>query len=251
MELNPRRDLSIQPGWMNAPGTLGFVPPAAWPWPGSPVAFVTDPLSEHHRDPAANRAVREFPGGVLLHSGWPNPGIRTAIKNFAGRWARCDLPVWVCLLAETPQGMDRMVRRLEDCENVQAVEISLLPGCRDEEALALVRAGLGELPLVLAVEPERLGEVWLPEALADGVSAISLAAPRGALPGGKGGLITGRLYGPGLFPVGLAALQRARKLGLPVIAGGGVCEPAQMEAFLTQGAAAVQVDIALWGSPTL
>ncbi len=246
MDLPQPQDLLIRPGWLNAPGMLGFAPPPAWPWPQAPLAFVTNPISEHHRGPAQDRSARRFPGGILLHTGWPNPGIRTTIKNYAGRWARCDVPVWASLLAETPQGLDQMIRRLEDCENVQAVVLNLPPDCSTVEALRLIGAGQGELPLVVSLAPERLREEWIPMALESGISALAIAAPRGCLPAGLAKLQYGRLYGPGLFPVCLAAFERLKPCGLPIIAGGGIFQPAQVEALLARGAAAVQIDIALW-----
>ena len=193
MEAAEKHTLWFQPGWMNAAGTFGFAPPAAWPWPEPPVAFVTYPLSEKPRRPAGDRAGSVLPGGLqIFHSGWPNPGARVVIRQFAPLWARSRTPVWVHILAETPYGVSQMVRRLEDCENVQSVELGLPPGCTADEALALVHAGLGELPLVLSLEADRLGEAWVARGLADGVSGLSLAAPRGLLPLADGAALAGR-----------------------------------------------------------
>jgi dihydroorotate dehydrogenase len=59
-------------------------------------------------------------------------------------------------------------------------------------------------------------------------------------------LVHGRLYGPAVFPLALAALLAVRRAGLPVIAGGGIYRPEQVEALLAAGASAVQVDAVLW-----
>jgi dihydroorotate dehydrogenase len=85
-----------------------------------------------------------------------------------------------------------------------------------------------------------------------GAQAISISAPRGALtpnpsPAGGGGLVTGRLYGPSLFPRALEAVYSAAKLGLPIIGAGGVWTKENAQAMLSAGALGVQVDAVLWG----
>jgi dihydroorotate dehydrogenase len=63
----------------------------------------------------------------------------------------------------------------------------------------------------------------------------------------KGELITGRLYGPSLFPHTLETVFSAAKLGLPIIGAGGVWSKENADAMLSAGALAIQVDVALWG----
>ena len=74
-----------------------------------------------------------------------------------------------------------------------------------------------------------------------GASAISLGAPRGRLDG-----ISGRMYGPGIFPLALQAVENLAGLGLPVIGAGGVYQPKDVDTMLEAGALAVQVDTVLW-----
>jgi len=98
-----------------------------------------------------------------------------------------------------------------------------------------------------------------PRLMREGAQAISISAPRGALPltprpstltgtrpSGRGELITGRLYGPSLFPKSLETVYSAAKLGLPIIGAGGVWNKENADAMLAAGALAVQVDAALW-----
>ena len=61
-----------------------------------------------------------------------------------------------------------------------------------------------------------------------------------------GKLIAGRLYGPALLPLALAAVYSLRRQSLPVIAGGGVYRKADGEALQAAGAVAVQLDSVLW-----
>jgi dihydroorotate dehydrogenase (NAD+) catalytic subunit len=78
-----------------------------------------------------------------------------------------------------------------------------------------------------------------------GAAALSLAAPRGALTKAAT-LVSGRLYGPSLFPQALETVANAAKLGLAVIGSGGVYNNENASAMLAAGAQAVQIDSALW-----
>ncbi|MDQ2692832.1 MAG: nitronate monooxygenase, partial [Chloroflexota bacterium] len=71
--------------------------------------------------------------------------------------------------------------------------------------------------------------------------------PRGALSTLENNeLITGRLYGPSLFPHTLEIVHSASRLGLPIIGAGGVWTKENAEAMLSAGALAVQMDAVLW-----
>jgi dihydroorotate dehydrogenase (NAD+) catalytic subunit len=113
----------------------------------------------------------------------------------------------------------------------------------------MARAAAGELPVIVRLPPERAVELALAirAAVDGGVEAFSLAAPRGAVPV-AGGVRSGRLYGPAVFPLALAAVQALVKLGLPVIGAGGIYSTADGQAMLDAGAVAVQVDAVLWRS---
>ncbi len=244
-----RQDLTLGSPWMNAAGTLGFRPARAnqpWPWPVEAGAFVTNPISLRRRTPAEERALLRYPGGFLLHTGLPNPGMRAALNEYGQRWARSQTPVWVRLLAQSPDEVARMVEMLEGQEGVTALELGIPPGSTAQDALGLVAATGVELPVVVNVPVTEAGAEWLMELPYTGASAISLSGPRGALPGPNGRLVTGRLYGPALFPLALAGVRAAQKTGLPVIAGCGVYRLEDGEALLAAGAWAVQVDTALW-----
>jgi dihydroorotate dehydrogenase (NAD+) catalytic subunit len=241
-----KQDLSFRTPLMNAAGMLGFLPN----WRG-PVnldqlgAFVTNPVSLAPRQPAESRTVLSFPGGFLLHTGLPNPGLRVVLQRCALRWRESPLPILVHLLASSPEEAARMVARLEELENIAGVEIGFEPQVTAEQALARIQAALGELPVIANLPPERAGE--LAQALAgSGVSAFSLAPTRGSLPGPDGKLVSGRLYGPALLPQALAAVQAATRSGIPVIGSGGVTSQKDAAAMQAAGAVAVQLDSVLW-----
>jgi len=233
--------------WMNTSGSLGFVPPAGgWTWPEAAAVFVTNPISFAPRSPAENRAVLPYPGGFLLHTGLPNPGLRAVIRQYAVRWARLDIPVWVHLIGEQPGELAEMVRKIESLENVQAVEISLPPHAKPEMVHNLVDAGLGELPLLVAVPLDQYSESWVGNLAFWGASAITLCAPRGTLVQTNGSRISGRVDGPALLPQALYAIQRLASQDLPVLAAAGITTPPDGQAALNCGATACQVGSALW-----
>ena len=241
-----KRDLVLSQPFVNASGTLGFVPDLrAQPAISGMGAFITNPISRRPRQPAANRAYLPFPGGFLLHTGHANPGITRAIARFGRRWASAPLPVIVHLLVESPGTLTEMIHKLEGLENIVAVEVGLPPGCDPDMLSAVIAAGGGELPLIPCLSPE------LVPTLLDTFKdlqpiALHLVEPRGALPGPGGEIVTGRLFGPAIFPVMLAAAQVLINAGLSVIANGGVYDPWQVDALMKAGVTAVGLGSVLW-----
>lgn len=247
-----KRDFVLSKPLMNAAGSLGFAPDERLPVPWQDFgAFVTNPLSLRQRKPAAHPAVVEFPGGFLLHSGLPNPGLEVALKKYAARWERSKLPVIVHLMADRPEETALMVRRLESVEGVLAAELGFAPQLTDEIILLALDMAQGELPLIACLPFEQL--LRLGPRLADrGAAAVSLAAPRGMLPlraedgQSEQGLVTGRLFGPGLFAQSLLATRDAVRAGMPVIGACGIYRQQDARSMLAAGALAVQIDSVLW-----
>src|SRR5688572_21291878 len=239
-----KRDLYFRKPLMNAAGSLGFAPDSRVGISlDSFGAFVTNPFSLRPRKPAAQPEIIEYPGGFLLHSGLPNPGFSAGVKRYASRWDKSDLPVIVHLMADRPDETRQMVRMLETHENVMAAELGFAPLLADDILLLTLEMCLGELPLIFSLPVEQVLSLG-PRLIQEGARAISISAPRGALM--KDHLITGRLYGPSLFPRALETVYSAAKLGLPIIGAGGVWSRESADAMLSAGALAVQVDAVLW-----
>lgn len=250
-----KRDLYFSKPFMNAAGSLGFAPDLQTRevLETSRVsfgAFVTNPLSLRPRVPAAQPEVIEYPGGFLFHTGLPNPGFNAGIKRYASRWDRSDLPVIVHLMADRPEETQYMVQALEMQENVMAAELGFAPLLANDIILLTLEMCVGELPLIFSLPVEQVLSLG-PRLMQAGAQAISIAAPRGALSKVEGpgvrGLVTGRLYGPSIFPRALETVYSAAKIGLPIIGAGGVWSKENAEAMVSAGALAVQVDAALWG----
>ncbi len=241
----PKRDLIFSKPLLNAAGTLGFAPDGRAPVPWQALgAFVTNPLSMRPRKPAAAPALLEFPGGFLLHTGLPNPGFTKVIRRHGRHWKEAPLPVIVNIMADRPEETRQMARALEGMENVVAMELSFAPLLADDIIRLAVEASQGELPLIVSLPSEQLLELG-GEVLELGAAALSLAPPRGALPLGDS-LVTGRLFGPALFPRSLDLVHSAARFGFPVIASGGVCSFSDVQAMLDAGALAVQMASSLW-----
>jgi len=239
-------DLFLELPVMNAAGALGFAPD-----PHSGVdftrlgAFVTHPVSLKPRTPAHGERCLAFAGGILVHTGYPNPGLRAVLRRYASRWRSASLPVIVHLLAQHPAEIAEALAMLEGLEGVYGVEVGLPPNVSRELAMQLVTAALGELPVVARLSPDQAGELAA-SMLECGVAAVSLGAPRGALPGRDGALLHGRLYGPAIFPQALEATNDLVERGIPVVAAGGIYSSTQIDAMLAAGARAVQLDTWLW-----
>lgn len=241
-----KRDLYFSKPLINATGTLGFAPD---PRNGIPLdafgAFVTNPLSLRPRLPTVHPAVIQYPGGFLMHTGLPNPGFSSALKKYAAKWNRADLPIIVHLMADRPEETQHMVRELENVENVMAAQLGFAPLLADDIILLNLEMCLGELPLIFALPHEQVLSLG-PRLMEGGASAVSLASPRGAVYSQDGKLITGRMFGPSLFPRSLDVVRSAAMIGLSVIGSGGVWTDADAESMLKAGAMAVETDAQLW-----
>lgn len=236
--------------WLNAAGFFGYTPPASNPLSEVMGAFITSPISRAPRSPAHERCIVEYPGGFLLHTGYPNEGFTRILKQNQKKWAGLKFPVWPHLLPQSAFECQQMVRAIEDLENIGAVEISLPPDADAHLIEELVHAAAGELPVYVSVPLLSAWQNWLDIFQLYNMSGIVLSASRGSLVN-NGHLVYGRLYGPSLFPQLLAALQQLQDCGIPLIAGSGIFTVEQAEVAFNAGASAVQFDARLWQMTTL
>jgi dihydroorotate dehydrogenase (NAD+) catalytic subunit len=240
-----KRDLVFRKPLMNTAGMLSFAPDFHAPIPWDDFgAFVTNPLSLRPRVAASQPALIEYPGGFLLHTGLPNPGLNTTLKKYARRWSDSPLPIIVHLIADRPEETKQMVQTLESVDNVMAVELGFAPLLADDILLLTLEMSVGELPLIFCLPSQQVLSLG-PRLIDAGADAISIAAPRGSLMQ-NGSFVFGRLFGPSLLPQSLAIVHSAAKLGFPIIGAGGVYAKGDVEAMLTAGALAVQMDAKLW-----
>lgn len=212
-------------------------------------AFISNPISFSPRRPCHPPRLLHFAGGFLLHTGHPNPGLSAIIRRQQRLWNELPCSLIIHLLGEEPREVAAMVEQLEDVEAVDAIEISF--GETDSQLIReiLLPALRSELP-ILANFPLNSDISPIQAAAEAGVAAISLGPPRGSLPGPEGQLVSGRLFGPGLWPYALGVVARLSSLiALPIIASGGLYSKSQIEIMLRAGAKAVQLDGILWTEP--
>ncbi len=245
-----KHDLTFKPPYLNAAGSLGFAPdPHGSVDLNQLSAFITNPISLTPRKPAQATHCLPFPGGFLLHTGYPNPGFRAALRRYKAYWSRASLPVIVHLLGQKPDDIAGMVHRLEEIPGIAGFELGLPPLADLDLVSTFVQAAQIELPVIIRLPLDQavclaaqIAQTTLP------LTAVSLGPPRGALPANDSTLVHGRLYGPAIFPFALEVVRSIQKTGLPVIGGGGVYTRAQAETMLAAGAIAVQLDAVLWRS---
>ena len=241
-----KHDLAFDPPIMNAAGSLGFFPDlhGMIDW-GRLGAFVTNPVSLTPRTPAHGSRFQAYPGGFLLHTGYPNPGMSQVLRRHAGHWSGSPLPVIVHLLARGIEELAKMARRLETVEGVSGLEVGVVSDASAEMVVALTQAASGELPVITQLSMERSIEL-ASAAIQAGAVAVSLAPPRGIIPAQDGELVQGRLYGPAILPLALRMVHELTQLGIPTIGAGGIYTQKHKKAMLTAGALAVQLDGLLW-----
>ncbi len=242
----PKQDLHFSQPITNLPGTLGYYPDfKRVPGLARLGAFFTNPISRNERFPAESRAAIHHAGTVLLHSGFPNPGIWQILKKQAPRWADSPLPVIPHLMVENIFEIQEMIEIIENVPGVSAISLSFSVGISDYDVHAWLEQVVCELPVILQVPPDRL--VSLASSLQDTeVSALSMAPPCGSLPSTNHRMVSGRLFGRSLFPQTLLRLRQVKKTRLQILASGGIYSDEQVSVCLAAGATAVQLDTVLW-----
>jgi dihydroorotate dehydrogenase (NAD+) catalytic subunit len=245
-----KRDFILDPVYTNVAGILGFSNETRNAIDLSSLGgFITNPISLSSRMPANPPRMIPFNGGFLLHTGHPNPGLNQILRLHEQQWQEFPCPVIAHLLAQTPQEVAQMVERLEDVEAVAAIELGLEaadPSILSELITAAVHS---ELPVVAQV-PMNCGEDIASTIAETDVVALCLGPARGSLPGPDRNLVSGRLFGPALFPLALRSVNKlSRFVSLPLIGSGGVYSRFQAYVMLTAGADAVQFDSVLWTTP--
>jgi dihydroorotate dehydrogenase (NAD+) catalytic subunit len=245
-----KRDILIEPEWTNAAGMLGFSDES---FPTIELtrlgAFVTNPVSLLPRTPARPPRVLTFQGGFLLHTGHPNPGFSAILTKHKPRWMELPCPVIVHLMGQEPHELSHMIERLEEVEAVAAIEVGLEAIDPDLVSQITLAAVQSELPVIIQVP--LIYDQNLVQLIAEaGPSAIAFGPPRGSLPGPDGGMVSGRLFGPALFPAALQIISiYSSVVDIPIIASGGIYDISQVQAMLAVGASAVQLDSILWTEP--
>lgn len=241
-------DLIIDPPVMNAAGFLGFKPDRRIGFDLSIFgAFVTNPVSLKRRTPSIGKRIYQYPGGVLIHTGLPNPGINKVLSKNVPAWNRSSIPIIIHLLVENKGEIKSIISRLEPYPCIAGIEL----GLSNDVSYAMldeIFSHAFELPLILRIPPHRIPLILekYSEKIQTECYSICIGPTRGALSLSDHSVIQGRLYGPAQFPITLATTQYLVTSGFNVIASGGIYTRAQVDTLLEIGALAVQLDTTLW-----
>ena len=289
IELAPhhKRGLALANPVMNASGLLGFAEEYRGLVDFTRLgAFVTNAVTARPRTSAHPPNAIPLPNGVLIHTGLPNPGVRAAVRRYDREWQRLGPPVVVHLAATTPRDVQRSVEHLDRAEGVSGIELGLRDDISVEAMEHSIRAALGGPPLIVRLPILRAAELCEAAARA-GADALTVGAPVrtsppstslrtgpgplreaplwGSIANGNGEGESqdeagkqkwrGRFYGPECFPVALEAVRAVvgamHASPLPIVGAGGISSVEDARAMLAAGAAAVQVDAAVWIEPRL
>ncbi|MCK6580317.1 MAG: hypothetical protein L6Q98_19665 [Anaerolineae bacterium] len=241
---------------MNAAGILGFGDSYRDLFDFSAMgAFVTNPITYAPWSPASGTRVIPLPSGILVHTGLPNPGVSKVLSAYRDLWKRLSVPVIAHVVAHSPEDMSMAIRMLEREESVAAIELGLADDISTAEVEWYVRAavGRGEKPILARLFHGASADHARAAIEAGAGGVVAFAPPRGTARDGRGRLTAGRLYGPMVKPMTLRLVgQLARRLpGVAIIASGGVHSEQDARDYIEAGAAAVQVDAAIWSMPRI
>lgn len=234
--------------------------------------FVTKSVTLEPRRGNPAPRVAEFGGGMLNSIGLANPGL-DAVRHEKLPWIAANVRrarVIVSLAGHTVEEFFRLVEGLDASEGFVGFELNLScpndakrggpPFALDPEAVVEIIGGCRrrtERPLLAKLAPNdpSLGRTVrvATEAGADGLTLVNTVpgllllpdtgdAELGAGPGG--------VSGPALLPIGLRAVEEARRhTHLPLVGVGGVLGPADAVAYARAGARLVQMGTATFADP--
>lgn len=255
VELAPRHKigLTLANPVLLAPGVIGYGDVAAPGFAlGQAGGYVTAPVSRRAWRGSLPQLV-EAPGGVVWRRGWWNPGVARVVRDFGELWRHSPTPVIVHAVGDGPDDLASVAAELERQPGVSGLHIDAPADAESAPALVWAVREAADLPLLVRL-PLDVSDGVVQAVLDAGADALVMAQPPEGLyvDAGSGQAVRGQFYG-----LGLAALVAARLADLatwapvPLVACGGVFSVAAAHVLLAAGAAAVQVDVALWIDPTL
>lgn len=195
----------------------------------------------------------ETPAGLLISGGWHNPGIEFVLAKYAPVWAGWDTPVILSLVGAIAEDYATLAGALEGVEGVAGVELNLAELPEQAARITAAARAATQLPILAKLPQHATTERLCAEVAAAGADALTLfAPPRAALADMSGSLVAGWLAGPAVRPLALAGIaELAAKVGVPLVACGGVASAEDARQMLAAGAVAVQVGSALLAAPEL
>ena len=220
---------------------------------------VVGPVMRHSTAGSTPPRYGTVDGGMVLESGLQNRGVGAVLRRFGRSWSGLGCPVIVQIADSQSELLGQVARRIHETIGVSGIEL-LLPHHADAsltQQLLRTTVRAGDLPVWAKLPLDRAAEL-AEAAIAGGASALVIGSPPpGATLRERGDgtrrAIVGGLYGPSAFAPMLASLLRLAEMDLPgaLIACGGIHTLEQARQALAAGAAALQIDSAVWIEPGL
>lgn len=198
---------------------------------------------------------------TLLNSiGLTNPGIETAMREWAPQWAAMDANIIISIAGDRPEQWAEMASFTKGVPGFAAIELNLSCPNVDDGAMfshhpKLTAAAVSgvrrqtDLPIWAKLSPNVPDIAEIAQAAVDaGADALTISNTIPALhldlDTGRAVLGTGYggLSGPALRPIAMALVHKAAQaVNVPIIGVGGVMTGQDAAAYLMAGAAAVQI----------
>ncbi len=216
-------------------------------------AVVVGPITRRSRGGSPRPRLAETVGGFVRHMDVQNRGVSAAVKKFAPLWSRIGCPVIAQIADASGAEAAGTARRLSTTDSCQGFELLCPPEATESEIAQLLEVCLLESDLpALAKLPLTRAAALAPAVVAAGAAGVVIGSPPlGAAVRADGQALTGETFGPGVFPMMLAALLAVKALNLPgsLIASGGIHTVEQAHHCLAVGADALQLDSLVWVEP--
>ncbi len=250
--------------------------------------LITKTLTRTPRDGHPPPRLVETPAGMLNAVGLANIGLDAFLREKLPALSAFRMPLIVSVLGESLEELAELVRRLDEVQRVEAIELNLScpnlasPGTRShfasetggemgpgtelkmvaqdpEATLAMVQAArrTTRKPLIAKLSPDVTDLTPMAQAAeragADAVSVGNTFTGMSLDPQTRRsrlGTTTGGLSGPAIRPLAVYRVwYTARSIRLPVIGVGGIVRAEDAVEFFLAGATAVAVGTALFADP--
>ncbi len=214
---------------------------------------VVGPFTRRSRGGSQPPRLAETVGGFVRRVGLQNRGVSAAVRRYGQLWPRMGCPVIAQVADSERDEAAETVGRLSAVEGIEGFELLCQPQASEREIGLLLEVLLLEtdLPVMVKLPLSRAADA-APAAVAAGAAGVVVGSPppgAGVRPDGQ--TVSGEMFGPGAFPMMLAALLEVKALALPgsLIACGGVHTQQQARDCLHAGADALQLDSLVWVEP--
>ena len=215
---------------------------------------VVGPFTRRSRGGSPPPRLAETLGGLVRRAGLQNRGISAAVRRYGRLWPRLGCPVISQVADSEVQEAAETVGRLSVADGIAGIELLCQPETSEREIGRLLEVLLMETDLPVLVKlPLARAAALAPVAIESGAAGVVVGSPPiGAGMRAGGQTVKGEMFGPGVFPMMLAALLEVKALGLTgsLIACGGVHTQKQARDCLQAGADALQLDSLVWVEPS-